>query len=242
MPDDLSCFFALGFLACSLLTGEPAAAQSLDHSLVVERADSLVGDRSFIVLPLRGVAKSDHRPGFRLPVASGRHAQPNSAAETSRRPRGAWVGAGGGIGSIGGSGILMLSYRSEPHVVTARVAATVENTGGSEPGESVLDIGLLYGGRLQATSDWFLLSGSIGVAFVSVERPELVGFNRGCISFCDSGPIYDENTTATVGLPVQVRLAAQGGVFGLGVVLFGNVNSEQSFAGAGLILQIGRLR
>lgn len=138
-----------------------------------------------------------------------------------------WLGVGPAVTTGGqvdtGLGLLAQGtlQRWQHHLALRGVWAT--EVGGSQGGNddgSVFEIGLLYGRT--RIGRWTHTALSTGLAYVWLER-------------CVEGG----GSCATVGLPLAAEAAVQAFSTGLGIQLFANLNSESSYAGAALFLQLG---
>jgi hypothetical protein len=141
-----------------------------------------------------------------------------------------WLGIGVGLGVLPGAedqdvaesvaGALTATYQVGPNLITARTAVTNELFR-----DSVYDIGLLYGRVL--SDDAVFAAVGMGVAFVDGTRSEGV--------FGDPKPM-----DATIGLPLDVQLFVRLSRYvSVGLYGFANVNPEESFLGATVIIQAG---
>ena len=151
-----------------------------------------------------------------LPVAA--------AAQDAHDRTSVWVAAGVGAGapSSGGDGIanmaeLVLQKKSHHFAVRGIVLHDIErNT------KEIGEIGLLYGRRKA-----FGRQNAVGAAGVSG-----VAFDT-----CPD----DDDSCFTPGLPVVVEVSRSWTVVGVGIQAFANFNRKASYAGAVLLLQVGRL-
>jgi len=147
-----------------------------------------------------------------------------------------WLNAGFGFSNFGVSAGLSYSFASENHLYTIRGVHNEEiKIFGTDPVNTVWDIGLLYG--LQHKTPHSLISISTGIALVG-------GVKRVYQStVTDTGWYYGGYTGEkflTAGLPVETQLFWRPHkVFGIGLCGFANLNSQKSFAGGMLSLQIG---
>lgn len=138
----------------------------------------------------------------------------------------AWLNVGLGVGTSGMSGILSSSYQFNNSLISLRLAATSELFG-----NEYWDGGLLFGwaSRKYKSHQSF----SIGLSMTGG-------------SLSDGSLFSDEPREIlplVLGLCMEFQLFFRpSGVFGLGVNGFGNMNSNQAFAGLALAVQIGRLR
>jgi hypothetical protein len=134
-----------------------------------------------------------------------------------------WIGVGLGTGTLGfPAGSINLSYQFDGSVITARGAID-----GEIFGDDLWDLALLYGisighGELYA-------SAGAGVAIVGGERSHGI-FSQG------------EDIPITAGLAIESQLAWRP-IPLLGVVLYGfaDINTEESFAGVTMGVQVGNL-
>ncbi|OGC85459.1 MAG: hypothetical protein A2142_08440 [candidate division Zixibacteria bacterium RBG_16_48_11] len=167
-----------------------------------------------------------------LPTHSHSYAQDTS---NNTKEQHYWVNLGGGFGWVHGglggdpagvSGGLSLSYSKGSSLFSIRGVVNEEFKldlwGYSGPPESVWDVGVLYGRIAKASSG--LASISAGVSIV--------------------GASLDEGTLPLrLGIPIEGQLFwTPTSVVGIGIYGFANWNSEKSFLGALLSLQIGKLR
>jgi hypothetical protein len=155
-------------------------------------------------------------------------------ASTNAKEHYLWVNIGGGFAKVYGglgedegglSGGLSLSYCKGSNLFSIR---WVENTefkldlwGYSGPPDEVWDVGVLYGRVAKASYGLASISGGIG----------LVGMS------------HNEILSYRMGIPIEGQLFwTPISILGIGISGFVNINSEKSFLGALLCLQIGRLR
>lgn len=141
-----------------------------------------------------------------------------------------WISAGGGFGGLRGreEGDIALAGQVSAHwqrgrrVLSLRAATVTDiciGIGNNDDCEQQ-DVGLLIGWG--TTGRTGLSSIGVGVAAV-----------RG----------GDDGETVAVGLPLQIQfLFDVGGVAGLGLYGFANINAEQSFGGVTLSLSLGDLQ
>jgi hypothetical protein len=138
-----------------------------------------------------------------------------------------WVNFGLGKGSVGTHAFALeanSSYQFGKSLITLRSAGTAELFG-----KSIGDYGLLYGIILKQQPTF--VSFGVGLAFVggsisqglfSTKEPEKIG--------------------PTIGLPLEVQLFFRPARFlGIGLYGFANLNPEESFVGATISLQLGKL-
>lgn len=125
-----------------------------------------------------------------------------------------WVFGGGGLSTQGGSVGFGLSHQFRPHILTARFVRNYDFDGG---GTQAWDVGMLYGRSYK--TQHAMISGSAGLGYV--------------------GPPAE---FGTVGIPLESQIFwTPTRYFGIGVYAFGNLNTKESYGGALLGLQFGRL-
>lgn len=156
------------------------------------------------------------------------------ADTTATRDRGQWwINLGSGIG--GGSdfagidsGLVSGNYRiTQYQLITARYMSTQEFIGNSR----LQDAGLLYGPI--AKYKYGYVSAAAGLGWVRYDHYE------GGLIF----PSVHVSTHNTVGIPAEIQAFVTPTPYvGLGLVVFGNVNSQKSIIGAALAIQLGDLR
>ena len=139
-----------------------------------------------------------------------------------------WIGTGAGIGFLNHSneaflsGAIYASYQPGSHLIGLRSASA-----GEFFNDSFYDFGVIYG-RSMNRNDFFL---SIGTG------ASLAAGKRSAGLFDDSesvGPIF--------GIPFELQLFIRPFRFaGVGVYAFANLNREQTFGGAILSVQIGKM-
>jgi hypothetical protein len=144
------------------------------------------------------------------------------------------VSLGVGVGSLDFAGVLAVGVRVPPGEVVIRTAFTGE-IAFFNPAESVWDAAVLYGLRTSGDGGW--VRGAVGAALVEVEER---GDVEECVFiFCD----YERERSRTVGLAAQADAVwAVARWLGLGVTVFGDLNSKMSFTGATLTLSLGGVR
>ncbi len=138
----------------------------------------------------------------------------------------AWLNVGLGVGTSGMSGILSSSYQFNNSLISLRMAVTAELFG-----NEYWDAGLLYGwaSRKYKSHQSF----SLGLS--------MTGGSLSDGSFFSDEP--RETLPVTIGFCMEFQLFFRPtGSFGLGLNGFGNMNSNQAFAGLALALQFGRIR
>lgn len=136
----------------------------------------------------------------------------------------AWVTVGLGGSTEGFAGLGGLDLLVRPHLLSFRLAAVSELFG-----DEFWDLAILYGrGRHWSRG---AATASIGLGLMDGERC------RGILGGTCT-PL-----SSRISLPVAARVSWRALPFGgLGLYGFANLNSEQSFAGAVLTIELGRLR
>ncbi len=136
-----------------------------------------------------------------------------------------WAQIAAGYATGGDNAAIMLGASSQirSHVISVRSATTFNLFD-----DDFWDFALMYG--LASRTSGSRITASAGVAIVDGHR---------CANFFDAC----EEISATIGLPLALDVAWIGlGFLGLGIHGFANINSEQSFGGIGLTVQLGKLR
>lgn len=139
-----------------------------------------------------------------------------------------WLNLGIGAGTVGEEGGAMaanFSYHFDKNLLSLRAVGN-----GELFGKTMSDYGFLYGRSLQQNSLFVsvgaglaLVEGSISQGLFSTKKPEKIG--------------------PTIGLPLEVQLFFRPTRFlGIGLYGFANLNSEETFVGATISLQFGKLR
>lgn len=137
-------------------------------------------------------------------------------------PTRAWVTVGFGAGTEGFAGLAGVDVLARQHLVSIR-SATVANI----LDDGFWDVALLYGRAARWSRS--LVAVSTGVALMDGERCSGLG---ACTQ-----------VAARLSVPLAGRVSWQAPPFlGLAVHGFANLNSEQSFAGATLAIEVGRVR
>lgn len=139
---------------------------------------------------------------------------------------GSWVRSGLGEDEGGISGGISFSYQTGSNLFSIRGVENEEFKldlfGYTGPPDKVWDMGVLYGRVAKAS--WGLASISGGVGIVGASE-------------------YEGSSSLHMGIPVEGQLFWTPSYrLGIGIYGFANLNTEKSFAGALLCLQIGRLR
>jgi len=145
-----------------------------------------------------------------------------------------WLSGGLGhssLGSLAGNASGNIQYGSGLISLHASAhAETVEIFGG---GDELYDLGLLVGIASRGTRE--LASFAVGIARVTgsryIGRPGLFSSGRRV------------GTQPTIGLPIEAQLFHKlGRIAGLGACMYADINSEQTFGGITLNIQLGKLR
>jgi hypothetical protein len=135
-----------------------------------------------------------------------------------------WVGGGIGAGSEDFGGSLNGSYQFGRNIISLRASATA---GIFDDGFG--DYALLYGGALRPASRRYHAAFGAGIGLVH-------GCRGGGLGGC-------RDVANVVGIPIEVQAFWHpGGLIGVGLYGFANLNETHSFAGLTLGLQLGRLR
>lgn len=148
-----------------------------------------------------------------------------------------WLNVGIGASSAGISGSASFSYNYGSGLISIRHVANSEfNILWPSPTETVWDLGVIYGRSAKASYGVASISG--GIAIVGgVRRGRYLG-STGWFS-----SQYETLKFSTIGIPIEGQLFWTPFSFlGIGMYGFGNLNREQSFAGALLCLQLGALK
>jgi hypothetical protein len=125
-----------------------------------------------------------------------------------------WGFGGGGFSSEGGSAGFGLSTQFGSHIISGRFVRNYDFDGG---GTQSWDAGALYGRSYK--TQHAMISGSAGVGYV--------------------GP---SSKVGKVGIPLESQIFwTPTHYFGIGIYGFGNLNTKQSFGGALLGIQLGRV-
>jgi hypothetical protein len=135
-----------------------------------------------------------------------------------------WMGVGLGVGSEDFAGTLNGSYQFGANLLSLRVAATA---GLFDDGFG--DYALLYGRATPPAGKRYHAGAALGLALVQ-------GCEGGGLGGC-------QNVSDVLGVPLELQLFWRpGSLVGLGLYGFANFNSQRSFGGLTLGLQLGRLR
>lgn len=138
--------------------------------------------------------------------------------------------------SMGGlTATTSLNYMiSEHQLLTARYMQTNELLGKS----GVKDAGLLYG--LIAKTDYAYASISAGLGWFQYDRWHS---NLLETTWWNGEHSHRIKTYTTVGIPAEAQLFITPlGIFGMGVIIFADLNNRKPILGAALALQFGNLR
>lgn len=157
-------------------------------------------------------------------------------AEVARGKDLVFASGGLGGGSRGLARFASLTFIRGSTVFSVRASMMYEfSIFGPSPSESASDVGLLFGRALRKGRVASYAAAGIGYVH-TVRRGRLISdppfFGRE----------HERIETRTIGIPVDLRLTVNAKGVGIGLSLFGNVNREDSFAGAALTLQLGRVR
>src|SRR5688572_14040869 len=124
-----------------------------------------------------------------------------------------WVVGGGGLSNLGGSVGFGVSHQFRSNIISGRFVRNYDFDGG---GTANWDVGALIGKSYK--TGIAMISGSAGVAYVG------------------------GSSDPTVGLPLESQIFwTPTKYFGIGIYGFGNINTKESFGGALLGLQFGRV-
>ena len=149
---------------------------------------------------------------------------PNNAQ--SEKQQFLWIGFGIGGGSVGNGGLslgLYTTYQFSKNLLTLRILSS-----GEFWGKTLNDYSLLYGRVLISSKVFASLGGGLGVVGGSTSH----------------GGFFTKRTTekieTVIGIPLEAQLFWRPTQFlGLGLYGFANINSEETFYGSLLSLQIG---
>lgn len=148
-----------------------------------------------------------------------------------------FASAGVGGGSQGLAGVVSLNFSRGRLFYVLRMSRTEEfSIFGPSPIQSDTDYAVLVGRSSRSRRS--VKSAAVGIGLVrSVRRGALI--QEGFWFF---GPQHERLDRVTVGLPIDLKATANVRGIGIGVNLFGNLNTKGSFAGVALTLQLGKLR
>jgi hypothetical protein len=140
-----------------------------------------------------------------------------------------WLVTGGGaVGSVGAEseaglgGLLSVSYNSPKGIFSLRTSGMGAVSFHSSPVPSAYDIGGLYGAAFRSASA--VLTASTGISLVMVRQ-----------AVADT----EFRHRPTVGIPFEVQLAFPSPELDIGFTVYGNLNAEAVFYGAGVIVRVG---
>jgi hypothetical protein len=187
----------------------------------------------------RGTARSGLCPRvvalFAWLAAFGAPASTEAAAQTTRQGRTGpgivAVQAGIGAGTAGWTVPLVGTVGFGGHLVSARFSNTDAQL--LEGGRALRELGVLYGRTLAPASP--RVSAAAGLGAVRCEDIE------GCGAKDPHGNLQSHRTVMGVPIEAQISLPLTG-FFGIGLYGFGNLNAMESFFGAAVALQLGKLR
>jgi hypothetical protein len=151
-----------------------------------------------------------------------------------------WISIGLGIGGEGidnwqpyPSSGFSFNYSSGSKLLRLRYYYNSLHAPFTEQLKCVRDLGLLYGYRKQLARSAVSLSG--GISLVSGYYYKWLGYY--------SGEEYDRKVIAAVGFPFEAQLDwSPFRKFGIGLSIYGDINTEMSFYGLMLLFNIGKLR
>jgi hypothetical protein len=148
-----------------------------------------------------------------------------------------WLNLGIGGSTHGLAGLISMSVQNDIHLITFRYVSSTEFVIlGPTPSESVWDISILYGRFWKSRLAMVSISGGLGL---------VGGIRRGDYIRSDGwfSSKYQKCPFSTVGFPVDIQLFWMPSRFlGFSIQGFANLNSEESFYGFVLGLQVGRLK
>ncbi len=151
-----------------------------------------------------------------------------------------WISMGLGIGGEGidnwqpyPSSEFSFNYSSGSKLLRLRYYYNSLHAPFTEQLKCVRDLGLLYGYRKQLAKSAVSLIG--GISLVSGYYYKWLGYY--------SGEEYDRKVIAAVGFPFEAQLDwSPFRKFGIGLSIYGDINTEMSFYGLMLLFNIGKLR
>ncbi|MBX7183941.1 MAG: hypothetical protein K1Y01_02250 [Vicinamibacteria bacterium] len=163
----------------------------------------------------------------------------DAKSEVSTSPaRGIVLSAGLGSADKGLLCVAAIQAARGSRVYTVRMASAARlEILGDSPTPSTTEYGILYGWLHAGRKEYS--SVSLGLSRVSSVRTGQLLHAANCL-FC-SGQ-YEKVVTHTVGIAFEAKgvFSSKGGGLGLGV--FGNLNSKASFIGVGITMDLGGLR
>jgi hypothetical protein len=159
-----------------------------------------------------------------------------------------WINGGAGFGVIKGNSTyndtsntgpaigLSFNYAVKNNQLLTIRGLTASNFNLFDGDAYGSDIGVLYG--VMKKTDNVMISASAGLAYTYINQSGDSVYNANTNSWSNT---YD--TTSTIGVPLETQLFwTPTDHFGIGVVGFGNINGTQSFGGALLAVQVGKLK
>jgi len=152
------------------------------------------------------------------------------------RPVYVWIGAGVGASSAGYGGSANLSLQYGATVVSLRTAEVTDAPFWSR--EDFSDVGVLFGVGTVG-GEFSHASVAAGIAKVS---GTLYGYSGSFFSTQDPRRADTTSVGPNLGLPFEVQGFFQAGVIGIGLYVYGDINSVRSFGGVSLYVQVGKLR
>jgi len=162
------------------------------------------------------------------------------SAQTTHKlmpPKYQGVTLAGGAATHGLSGYVSFTNDMKKGTLKIRYSCQTEmNILGPNPQEKVWDIGVMLGASRKSLLTRMSLS--TGLALVGgVRRGEFLSSNGWFSSE------YERLTFFTVGIPVESHFVwALSKKFGLGLILYANLNLEESFVGMAISLEFGNLK
>jgi len=160
------------------------------------------------------------------------------SAQSAERPTRVWLGLGLASGAAqdlatdAGATVQLTAQRGAHHVGLRMLFMGDWGSFPDGSDDTIGEIGLVYGRWSASSFGYAAISG--GLALVSGQ-----GFpDTGAVGFSPT----DDGTRSTVGIPLVVEAGLQSPVIGVGLQLFGNLNSLASYAGAALSLHLGWMR
>jgi hypothetical protein len=148
-----------------------------------------------------------------------------------------WINLGLGGSSYGFSVGGNASFQIKNTVGSFRIICNEEFSFFKTPNK-LWDIGFMYG--FISKKKWSLASISAGIGIInsSVRGRQLSCDGNGWFSSCE----YAMSNHLAIGIPIETQLFLTGKHIGIGISGFANINSESSYFGALLFLQLGKLR
>jgi hypothetical protein len=147
---------------------------------------------------------------------------------------GSFTSMSGNFGSTFGAG---LNYCYDSHFLKGRFVQLRELDlnifGDSPPPDKVWDIGIMYG--LKSTKNKSTITMSAGISYVGTVKNLYVEQI--------SDYYYASDSIETFGIPLEAQVVwlTSAGI-GVGVILFGDINSENSFGGVTLNVVLGIMK